>query len=369
MWINHYWIKLISLWQDVSYRRLALALVISLLLHLFLIGNFNFSLPSWEQKRNLMEVRLFLPKVALQSQPKLIEDIKPAVKPVKLEIPPALKETLPPESVNQPSSESPELLNLPSSDDVIMSEPPPMQQVEAESPLEALVPLNKPKPYEYVESDFDVYTDIDTEQNRTPVGRANMVFQQLPNGEQYKIRSLIQAKGLVSLVIPDLLQTSEGFFDQSGLYPAHYLYQFGDKKDKTFNADFNWNAKKLTLKSEKGEQQLDLPVGTQDLLSFMYQFMYVPPLQNMQLSVTNGKKIGTYEYVFMGEEIIATSMGNLNTYHIERAAEEGEKKTELWLSLDYQHVPVKIRETDKQGKVYELVLTGIKTEAPVISHE
>ena len=40
-------------------------------------------------------------------------------------------------------------------------------------------------------------------------------------------------------------------------------------------------------------------------------------------------------------------------------ASEGEKKTELWLALDYQHVPVKIRETSGDGKMYELVITSL----------
>jgi len=104
--------------------------------------------------------------------------------------------------------------------------------------------------------------------------------------------------------------------------------------------------------------------GTQDLLSFMYQFMFVPPLQTMQLSITNGRKLGVYDYSFEGEEIIATKMGNLNTIHILRSADEGDEKTELWLALDYQYVPVKIRKTEKEGKVYELLVTSLKTENP-----
>jgi hypothetical protein len=109
---------------------------------------------------------------------------------------------------------------------------------------------------------------------------------------------------------------------------------------------------------------VDLPEGTQDLLSFMYQFMFVAPLQNMQISVTNGKKLGIYDYSFEGEEMVQTRIGNLNTFHILRRSAEGDDKTELWLALDYQHVPVKIRKTEKEGKVYELLITSLKTEKP-----
>ena len=46
---------------------------------------------------------------------------------------------------------------------------------------------------------------------------------------------------------------------------------------------------------------------------------------------------------------------------------KAKKKTELWLSLDYQYVPVKIREREKDGKIYELVIKSLKTENPILS--
>ena len=215
--------------------------------------------------------------------------------------------------------------------------------------------------YQYVASDYDVYTEKDSALNSSPVGKASMVYEQLPNSVEYHIKSLIKAKGLAALVVPDLLQISEGNIGNAGLQPKHYLYQFGNKKNKTYTADFDWEAKNLHLQSSTGSQTRTLTEGTQDLLSFMYQFMFVPPLQKMQLSITNGKKIGIYDYSFEGEELITTKVGDLKTVHLSRSSVEGEKKTELWLALDYQYVPVKIRETGKDGKVYELLVSSLKT--------
>lgn len=189
-----------------------------------------------------------------------------------------------------------------------------------------------------------------------------MAFERLPDDNTYQIKSLIKARGLAALVIPDLLQTSAGDIGQAGLKPRHYLYQFGNKQNKTFSADFDWGAHQLNLHSANGSQAKILADGTQDLLSFMFQFMFVPPLQNMQLNITNGKKVGVYDYSFEGEEVISTKMGELNTIHLLRSSAEKEKTTELWLALDYQYVPVKIRETEKDGKVYVLLVKALKTE-------
>jgi hypothetical protein len=359
MWISSPWIKLKSLYQDASYRRLALALGLSLLLHLFLIGKFSFNLPNLNEQHDLIEARLVLPK-ALPSpvlNPPAVK--KPVEKQVESNKPTEQKEEKPLEPVAQVNQQPALLPEPPPTEAVTSIEPPELAQPIVENQVEEAGLIAKPKPYQYIESEFDVYADKDDVPNRSIAGSARVVYQRLPNGEQYQIKSLIQAKGLISLVIPDLLQTSDGYFDEFGLQPAHYLYQFGNKKDKTFSADFNWRSKKLTLHSQKGDQTFDLQAGTQDLLSFMYQFMFVPPLQNMQLNITNGKKLGIYDYIFEGEETLTTKLGDIKTVHISRMAPEGEKKTELWLALDYQHVPVKIRETSGNGNMYELVITSL----------
>ena len=360
MWISSSWIKLKSLCQDASYRKLALALVLSLLLHLFLIGKFSFNLPNLNEQHDLIEARLVLPPKALPStvqNPPVIK--KQVVKPVEPNKPLEQTEEKPVEPLALPNPLAEPSKALPPTDAATPAEPPDVEQPIVEQQEEDSGLIAKASTYQYIESKFEVYTDKDDVSNRSIAGEAKVVYQQLPNSERYQIKSLIQAKGLISLVIPDLLQTSEGYIDGIGLQPIHYVYKFGDKKDKTFSADFDWESKKLTLHSQKGDQTFDLQDGTQDLLSFMYQFMFVPPLQNMQLNITNGKKLGVYDYTFEGEETITTKLGNIKTIHISRMAPEGEKKTELWLALDYQHVPVKIRETSGNGKMYELVITSL----------
>ena len=363
MWISINWIKLISPWHDASHRRLTLAVILSLLLHFFLIGKINYNLPSTIEGSAFIEARLVLPKAIPRSIPKSPVEKKSISKPVDLNKYDRPNEMESRKQLSPPIDLGSAPPTKPIPADVVAS----IDQQESVEPIaenqeEDIGFITKPKPYKYIESEFDVYTSKVTQTNQSRAGIAKIVYQQLPNGDQYQIKSLIQAKGLVSLVMPDLFQMSDGYLDGTGLKPAHYLYQFGDKKAKTFHADFDWERKKLTLRSEKGEEQFELGDDTQDLLSFMYQFMFVPPLQNMKLSITNGKKLGVYDYTFEGEETISTKIGDLKTFHLLRIAEDSEKMTELWLALDYQHVPVKIRETDKEGKFYEFQVTNLKTE-------
>jgi hypothetical protein len=388
-----------SIWQNVSYRRLATALLLSVFLHFLIINQFFIDSINPQDQHSIIEARLVLPPALTRlafPKPALLKKIPkkiitkpnpPALAASEPTIPTtettALSDAMPTNQADAPNisddytqglatiaqkTDAQETKNKETKTKVTETQVTETQESVAQLPEESGIAINS-QAYHYIETEFDVRTDLDAKVNASAAGKAKIIFQLLPNNKQYKLKSLIQAKGLASLLIPDLLQISEGNLTQSGLQPEHYLYQFGNKANKTFNAYFDWRNQQLSLHSANGDQLLNLPSGTQDLLSFMYQFMFVAPMQSMHLSITNGKKIGSYDYSFEGEEIIATKIGDINTIHLMRMAAEGEKKTELWLALDYQYVPVKIRETEKQGKVYELLMTSLKTETRVAATE
>ena len=223
------------------------------------------------------------------------------------------------------------------------------------------------KVFRSIETSFDVRTDINASPTQSGVGRASIVFKLDDDGIHYQIDSLIEPKGFAALFISNLTQTSRGLVSTQGLQPQQYDYQFGNKADKTYRAAFDWENRQLTLQTSKGVKQVPLKIGAQDLLSFMYQFMYVTPVGDLQVTMTNGKQLTAYEYRFAGQEVVQTKMGDLNTIHLARVkasqADKSDEKTEVWLALDYQYTPVKIRKIEKSGKMYELLATRIKTEA------
>lgn len=225
-----------------------------------------------------------------------------------------------------------------------------------EQALQTLEDAVLPAPYQSVETDYDVYLNGE----KKPSGSANIHFH--AKAGQYSLRWEIQGNGLLRLLYPKLIQESRGDLTQAGLQPMYYKYAFGNKADKTYEADFQWSERILTLKTAKGVQEEDLPLNTQDLLSFMYQFMYVPPTQEMRVTLTNGKRLGEYEYEFEGEETLEIAGKPCNTMHIAHTRGETDEKVELWLATDYRNVPVKIRKTEKNGTVIEQLATRLIAE-------
>lgn len=361
-------------WREFFQKNLIIGLFFSIVLHAFL------AVQLWQYLHRPNQVQFstieatlvkneppkkIVPEKTLEKSPPAKP--KPEKKPEKVAEKPAEKpqEPLPepaPELVPPPSAE----MASPATEAPAVVEEKMAETQTDEAPIAAGEDEEKTPAYQYVETRFDVYTDIEAKKNRAVAGSAEMVYQTQENGARYQITNKVSPKGLAAIFIPDLLQTSEGAIDAQGLQPVDYLYKFGDKKNKTYAAHFDWQAKTLTLHNAKGTQTKTLEAGVQDILSFMYQFMFAAPLNSMHLTLTNGKKLSEYDYTFEGEEVLETKLGNIITVHIAHDALEKEEKTELWLATEYRYLPVKIRKTEKD-KVYEMLANSIKTDVGVLN--
>jgi len=341
-------------------KPLLVTTLLSLLLHVLILSEFSLHLPFNNQPHNL-EMRLVNVPAIQKSTPVPVKSKLPAAQPK-------------PQSKTEPNNS--EQVVADSTHDISPLADIPVKQESASPDATQTTPnteqatettdvapdniKSEPRPpvYQYVETEFEVRRGNDA----SAAGIARIIFNIDKDGS-YQINSTTQAKGLVSLFISDLVQTSEGLVSDQGLVPNFYSYQYGNDKTKMQSASFAWSDRIIVMRSTKGEKTEPLTKGTQDFLSFMYQFMFSPPLENMQITMTNGKRLRTYTYSFSGEERITTKIGELNTIHLLKQGDDDEK-TELWLATDYQYLPIKIRKTEKDGSVIEQSVTNISTQRP-----
>ena len=386
------WNKSFNGIQEPAYKRLGLAICVSVLLHFFLMGNFYKLLPNHQPAIQLIEARLQLSKPRAKPAPILPDEVVPdkvvadkvvpdkappitkkivKTKPVKA--PKLIKESVKkPEPAQEPAppveplaneniapaAVSPPKLSEPyasagKSDNINEPLPAPdAMPIEVEDENAAL----HKKAYQYVETTFNVSTKI----GGSPEGIASMTYNLL-DGVHYQINSVARARGLAALVLSELVQTSEGVLTKSGLQPNKFTYNYGDNASKSRLATFDWQSNTVSMQTAKGLETDDLPLDAQDLLSFMYQFMYVPPLNKMHITIVNGKSLRGYDYSFEGEETTTLPIGEVKTVHIQHSNTDTEDKIDLWLAVDYQYLPVKILKTDKKGKIYEFTAVNLKT--------
>ena len=345
-------------------KRLWLALLISVVLHCLLVGGSENWLPDLLPDDEPLQVTLAAPPPPVAQPPKPIPPItpprpqrKPARIPEQAPPPPADIASAPqPEAALPPmqtaAEQAPDTAPAPP---VVQAEstPPPAEPIPPPQPVADPEPPPPPTP-KHIEIEFAIDYD--------GASAVEKQSYQVSDDGHYVLSSTIQAKGLASLVLSELTQKSTGRVTAQGLQPESFTYQYGKNSKKAQKASFDWPGKTLMMEAGDSKQSAALENGTQDLLSFLYQFMFTPPLSQIQLIITNGKQLKTYHYQFEGEEQIKTNVGTLQTWHISKSGSKGDEKTDIWLAENYHYLPVRIRKTNSDGKVIQNNINAIKID-------
>ncbi len=186
------------------------------------------------------------------------------------------------------------------------------------------------------------------------VGRAEHHWEFTADG-RYRLSGMTETVGIAALFKPLLFENeSSGRLVAGGLRPDSYRTR-KNGRDANENADFSWPAGEVRL-SRSGNIEPVTP-GTQDILSLNYQLAYLKrPENGVTVGVVNGKKYDRFALDALGEEDLDIPAGHFRTLHL-RAT--GDTVTEIWIALDRDRLPVKIRYTDKKGDIFEQVATEI----------
>jgi hypothetical protein len=207
----------------------------------------------------------------------------------------------------------------------------------------------------------NIQLEYDVARNGKMFAKVKETFTQ--NGKQYRIKSVTKGIGVYALMGERVL-TSTGAVTKEGLKPSHFELHQGKSAKKTLIADFNWAKSALTMQV-KGEKKTEvLEKGTQDLASYLYQFMFNPPTKNeVNVTLTTGKKLNHYQYKVMARDLkVDIVKTKYKTVHISNEATAGDDKKQLWLAQDKYYLPVRYKLTDEDGDNFEQTLTKVHVE-------
>ena len=172
---------------------------------------------------------------------------------------------------------------------------------------------------------------------------------------QYRITVSTETTGLAAFFKPVRLEyESRGKITAKGLQPETFVarkngVQPGDR------ADFDWASGVVRL--SRDGRSYPLNPGVQDFASFYYHLLFLPQLAGpVPMGVVTARKLELYWFSPLGEERIDTPLGRLRTLHVQV---QTDSRIDLWLALDRQRLPVKIRSTDKNGDAFEQIAVEI----------
>ncbi len=205
-----------------------------------------------------------------------------------------------------------------------------------------------------------VSASYDLFRNGLHVAVLNETFE--TKGDGYRIVSDTQAVGLLALFQRQPVRViSVGRVTASGLQPLHFEGKRSESDPRRVRGEFDWQAGQLTIEHGGQIEKLPLPRGAQDRLSILYQLMFLAPgkQQNLEIAMTNGRKLGHYQYTVKPGVEIDTPLGRMTTLHIVRQQKPNENGTEIWVSPQHRLLPVKVL-LDEDGTRYEQFITRLE---------
>lgn len=192
------------------------------------------------------------------------------------------------------------------------------------------------------------------------IGQNDETFER--KGKRYSIVSTTHAEGPLAIFFKEhIIYKSEGVINAQGLQPLTFE-QVRAEASRNIFAKFDWDKKEITSTRDGRSEPFDLPDGTQDRLSSMYQFMHaIPKTAQLTVLMSQGKRSERYSYQKQGEPTIKTPVGDFETVYYARNVKDGESKSQLWLAKNKFYLPVRVIFEDKNG-AFEQVLTSLSVQ-------
>ncbi|GAA5316420.1 MAG: DUF3108 domain-containing protein [Candidatus Pelagadaptatus aseana] len=158
---------------------------------------------------------------------------------------------------------------------------------------------------------------------------------------------------LASIVEESLFEWGEHGY----LIPQKYRYdRTGVGRERHALLTFDWDQRNVVNQVQDSKWKMDLPEIALDKLSYQLQLrkdlINSSPLGPYQIA--DGGRLKTYEFEKIGESVIDTPMGKLNTVEIKRIRKKKNRTTHIWLAKDWDYLIVKIQQLEKDGKSYEI---------------
>jgi len=181
--------------------------------------------------------------------------------------------------------------------------------------------------------------------------------------DRYALSSVWVPVGLLALAKPEkIFIDSSGLIGKQGLRPLRFDHRRELDKNRSSHAEFDWAGKQLILTHHAQRTVVALPDGTQDRLSAMYQFMFLPLQKAVTLDfpMTNGSKLDTYRYTVKHNQPLKVPAGEFKTIYLYSQAKPGERRTEIWLATQHHNLPCKMTVTEANGDQLTQVLSKLE---------
>jgi hypothetical protein len=229
----------------------------------------------------------------------------------------------------------------------------------AEASTPPATPLRAERP---MPAQGSIHYDLFYGANRFLVGRSELSWT-LADG-RYRLATTGKTIGVAAFFYPfGVSSGSEGRITPAGFQPDRFQVDRTNRKgEKQFRVEFDWDAGVARFTGTEGSREVALRPASLDLLSLICQLSVVKLEPGpIQLNLTNGRKLDTYEVEVGQQELVDTPMGGLRALYVKQLRKSGDEGIEVWLAVDFAYLPVRLRFTDRKGSIAgEQLVTDIR---------
>lgn len=145
--------------------------------------------------------------------------------------------------------------------------------------------------------------------------------------------------------------------DKKTMRPLHYTYnRTGLGKKRKADLKFDWSDKSVINNVNNSRWQMNIVDNVQDKLSYQVQLAQELSAgkKDFIYQIADGGELKEYRFEVIGEEILETPLGKVNTLKVKRSRSNNKRITYAWVAPDWHYLLVRLQqqEGDKDSTIY-----------------
>lgn len=147
--------------------------------------------------------------------------------------------------------------------------------------------------------------------------------------------------------------------DQGEVEPQHYIYKRrGLGRNRDAELTFDWDQGSVTNNVENHSWKMDVYQNVQDKLSYQVQLQkdLLAGKDHLSYQIADGGELKTYRFEVVGEEVLDTPLGKVNTIKVARSRDDSDRVTNAWLAKDWNYLLVRLQQKE-DGDSHSISIT------------
>ena len=159
--------------------------------------------------------------------------------------------------------------------------------------------------------------------------------------------------------------------DGATIKPKSYVYRGTGLINRRREVHFTEGSDTVRSLYKDEWYQLPYTEGTLDRMSQQEQLRLFllndpTPREDIAFRIADGKRVKDYQLIYVGEEVLETPLGPVNTLHFKRSHDDPDRKSDTWIAPDWDFMMVKTVHIE-DGKPVEVNLISASNDGTPVT--